>query len=376
MKLTIDTEKLADAAQWAMRAVPTSPPTPLLAGLRLQAADDTLTLTGFDYYRCARAGEGCEVAEPGTLLVPGRVLADVVKAFPKSRPTTLALDGTDLALSCGTAHIQLPTLPLDDYPTPPEAPAASGTADAAALADAATRVAAAAATDDTIPVLTGVQFTLTDTTLRLTATDRYAFHVAELPWTPHTTKARGKTRPLTEGTVLVPGDAVRDAARILAATGQSADLALTPSHFAVRVPGRSVTGSTLDGELPNYETLFPTEFTSVITAGTEALTDTLKHLTPLLGKGDPLFLDIAEGQITVRAGTHDKARGRDQVDADLDGTPMTVAFSPHLLLRTLQQIDGPVVQLNLVSPTKAALLHAPDQADCFKGLIMPIRLSS
>ncbi|MGW7820151.1 hypothetical protein ACWGLF_18945 [Streptomyces puniciscabiei] len=75
MKLTIDTDKLADTAQWALRAFPGNPPTPVLAGMRLEAADDnTLTLAGFDYYPSARACEDCELSEPGTLLVPGRRL--------------------------------------------------------------------------------------------------------------------------------------------------------------------------------------------------------------------------------------------------------------------------------------------------------------
>ncbi|MEU9157993.1 DNA polymerase III subunit beta [Streptomyces sp. NPDC048417] len=186
MKLTIDTDKLADAAQWALRAVPGNPPIPVMAGLRIEAVDDnTLTLAGYDHYRSARAAEDCEVSEPGTLLVPGRVFTDIVKAFPKGKPTTLALDGTDLALSCGTAHILLPTLPLDDYPTLPTISAASGTVDGATLAAAGARVAAASSTDETLVNLTGVQFGLSDTTITLSATDRYTFHVADMPWTPN-----------------------------------------------------------------------------------------------------------------------------------------------------------------------------------------------
>lgn len=375
MKLTIDTDRLADAAQWALRAVPGNPPTPVLAGMRLEAADDnTLTLAGFDYYRSARAREDCEVSEPGTLLVPGRVLTDIVKAFPRGKPTTLALDGTDLALSCGTAHILLPTLPLDDYPTLPTIAAASGTVDGAALAAAAARVAAAATTDETITILTGVQFALTDTTLTLSATDRYSFHVADVPWTPNPApRGKGKNKPRVAGNALVPADAVRDAARILA-DADKAELTITESQFAISVPGRWATSSILDGELPNY--VFPTEFESVATTGTEALTDAIKHIQPLLGKADPMVLEVTDGQITVRAGTDDKGRGRDQVHADLEGDPLTIAFNPGLLLKALQQIDGPVAQFNFTTPTKPALVYGVDQADVFRGLVMPIRLSS
>lgn len=376
MKLTIDTDKLADAAQWALRAVPGNPPTPVMAGMRLEAADDnTLALAGYDYYRSARAREDCEVSEPGTLLVPGRVFTDIVKAFPKGKPTTLALDGTDLALSCGTAHILLPTLPLNDYPTLPTISAASGTVDGATLAAAGARVAAASTTDETIATLTGVQFGLSDTTLTLSATDRYTFHVADLPWTPNPApKGKGTNKPRVTGNTLVPADAVRDAARILA-DADTAELTITESQFAISVPGRWATSSLIEGELPKYATLFPTEFEAVATTSTEDLIDAIKHIQPLLGKADPMLLEVADGQITVRAGTDDKGRGRDQVHADLEGDPLTIAFNPGLLLRTLQQIDAPFAQFNFTTPTKPVLLHAPEQADTFRGLLMPIRLT-
>ncbi|WP_105973627.1 DNA polymerase III subunit beta [Streptomyces geranii] len=377
MKLTIDTDKLADAAQWALRAVPGNPPIPVMAGMRLEAADDnTLTLAGYDHYRSARAAEDCEVCEPGTLLVPGRVFTDIVKAFPKGKPTTLALDGTDLALSCGTAHILLPTLPLEDYPTLPTISAASGTVDGPALAAAGAAVAVAACTDETIATLTGVQFGLGDTTLTLSATDRYSFHVADMPWTPNPgAKGKGKNKPRVAGNVLVPADAVRDAARILADT-DTAQLTITESQFAISVPGRWATSSLIEGELPKYAALFPTEFESVATTGTEALIDAIKHIQPLLGKADPMVLEVTDGQITVRAGTDDKGRGRDQVHADLEGEPLTIAFNPGLLLKTLQQIGGPVTQFNFTTATKPALVHGVDQADVFRGLVMPIRLTS
>ncbi|MEV4790130.1 DNA polymerase III subunit beta [Streptomyces tuirus] len=373
MKLTIANEQLAEAAQWAQRAIPGNPPTPVLAGMLIAAADGQLTLTGFDYYRSARATEDCDIAEPGRTLVPGKVLTDLVRAFPKSKPTTLALDGTDLSLSCGTTHITLPTLPLEDFPSLPTIPAASGTVDGTALAEASTRVAVAACTDETLPVLTGVEFTLTDDQLVLSATDRYAFHVAHVPWKPGP-KARGKDKPLTDGKVVVPADVVRDAARILADTDR-ASLTLTASQFAVSAPGRVATGGIIEGSLPGYSALFPTEFETVATTSTEALATAIRHITPLLGKADPMLLDIADGQITVRAGTDDSGRGRDQVDATLEhGDPLSVAFNPHLLLKTLQQVDGPVVQMNFTAPTKPVLLHAPDQADAFRGIVMPVRL--
>ncbi|MFJ3673721.1 hypothetical protein ACIPSE_45490 [Streptomyces sp. NPDC090106] len=103
--------------------------------------------------------------------------------------------------------------------------------------------------------------------------------------------------------------------------------------------------------------------------------DAIKHIQPLMGEGDPMLLDVTDGQITVRAGTDDKGRSRDQVHADLEGDPLTPAFNPGLLLRTLQQIDAPFTQFGFTTATKPVVLHAPEQADIFRGLVMPIRVT-
>ncbi|GAA3914090.1 hypothetical protein GCM10023084_77260 [Streptomyces lacrimifluminis] len=64
MKLTIDTDKVADTAQWALHAIPGNPPAPVLAGMRLEADDNTLLLSSFDYYRSARAREAVPRRQP------------------------------------------------------------------------------------------------------------------------------------------------------------------------------------------------------------------------------------------------------------------------------------------------------------------------
>ncbi|WHM41146.1 DNA polymerase III subunit beta [Streptomyces sp. BPTC-684] len=364
MKLTIERDDLADATQWALRAIPSHPPVPVLAGILLDAQKkDTLGISGFNYYVSTRAAEQAETAEPGRVLVSGRLLADIVKALPK-RPVLLAEDGTDLVLTCGKARFTLPTLPLEEYPALPKLPAASGTVDGGLFADLATRVAAAVDRDPAVPVLSGVQITYDAEHLLLGATDRYRFNVAELPWT-----AKAKIKP---GKVLVPAEILKDAAKVLVA-GEQATLAFTPNMFAVSVSDRHLTGGLIDGDLPKYQSLFPTEFATVATAATAELAAVVGRVSLVLAKNAPLFLDIADGEITVRAGTHDTGTGLDSLDATLEGDPLTIAFNPRLLTETLHGIAADRVQLNLTTPVKPALLHAPDQAATYRALLMPVR---
>ncbi|MFJ2407045.1 DNA polymerase III subunit beta [Streptomyces xanthochromogenes] len=365
MKLTLDNDVLADAVQFAFRAIPARPPVPVLAGILLAATKDGLTASGFDYYVSTRATEAADIDKAGRVLVSGRLLADIVRALPK-QPVVLSEEGTDLVVTCGRARFTLPTLPLKDYPALPKMPPASGTAAGDALADLATRVAAATAHDASVPVLGGVQIEFDETRLTMTATDRYRFSVAEMEWTPDpkTDAASGK--------VLVPAETLRDAAKVLAGSTQ-ATLAFTDNMLAISTADRQITGGLIEGELPKYKSLVPTEFATVATAATGELAAIVKRVALVLGKGDPLFLEISDGEITVRAGTHDTGMGLDCMDASLNGEPITAAFNPQLLADTLQAIDAPTVQLNFTTPVKPALFHAPDQAATFRSILMPVR---
>ncbi|MCY0922880.1 DNA polymerase III subunit beta [Streptomyces sp. H27-G5] len=369
MKLTIENERLADAAQWAMRAVPARPPVPLLAGILINVTEDTLTLSGFDYYVSCRATENADIDEPGQAVVSGRLLTDIVRALPK-QPVILTEDDTDLILTCGKARFTLPKLPLEEYPALPKLPAASGKISAAALEDLCTRVSVAAGTDATLPVLTGVEITYTSEHLTLGATDRYRFNLGKTTWTPN---AKGKAKE--GGTVLVPASSLRDVAKALGDTEAEATIAFTSNGFAVSTGDRHLTTGLLDGALPKYKGLFPTTFESVATTSSAELIAAVKRAALVLGKADLLFLEIAADQITVRAGTHDTGTALDCADASLEGEPLTIAFNPKLLLESLQGIvtESEQVQLNFTTPAKPATIHAPGRADSFSTLLMPIR---
>ena len=92
MKIRVERDVLAEAVAWAARSLPARPPVPVLAGLLLKAEDGTLSLSGFDYEVSARVSVEAEVEEEGTVLVSGRLLADICRALP-NRPVEISTDG-------------------------------------------------------------------------------------------------------------------------------------------------------------------------------------------------------------------------------------------------------------------------------------------
>ena len=83
MKFRVERDVLAEAVTWTARSLPTRPPVPVLAGVRIEAdAAGTLHLSSFDYEVSARSEIAAEVSEPGTVLVSGRLLAEISRALP------------------------------------------------------------------------------------------------------------------------------------------------------------------------------------------------------------------------------------------------------------------------------------------------------
>jgi DNA polymerase-3 subunit beta len=126
VKFRVDRDVLADAVAWAARSLPVRPSAPVLAGLLIDASDEGLVLSSFDYETSARATLKADVSDEGRALVSGRLLADICRSLP-AKPVEMVLDGTRVSLTCGSARFSLQTMPVEDYPTLPDMPAATGT---------------------------------------------------------------------------------------------------------------------------------------------------------------------------------------------------------------------------------------------------------
>ncbi|MCH0538765.1 DNA polymerase III subunit beta [Streptomyces sp. MUM 203J] len=375
MKIRVERDVLAEAVAWVARSLPARPPAPVLAGLLLKAEDGALSFSSFDYEVSARVSVDAEVEEDGTVLVSGRLLADICRALP-NRPVEISTDGVRVTVLCGSSRFTLHTLPVEEYPALPQMPTATGTVPGEVFASAAAQVAIAAGRDDTLPVLTGVRIEIEGDTVTLASTDRYRFAVREFLWKPES--------PEASAVALVPAKTLLDTAKALT-SGDTVTLALSGSGageglIGFEGAGRRTTTRLLEGDLPKYRTLFPTEFNSVATIETAPFVEAVKRVALVAERNTPVRLSFEQGVLILEAGSSDDAQAVERVDAHLEGDEISIAFNPTFLLDGLSAIDSPVAQLSFTTSTKPALLNGKPAVDAeadqaYKYLIMPVRLS-
>ncbi|WP_413102189.1 DNA polymerase III subunit beta [Streptomyces sp. Inha503] len=375
MKIRVERDVLAEAVAWTARSLPARPPVPVLAGILMKAEEGALSLSGFDYEVSARVSVEADIEDDGTVLVSGRLLADICRALP-NRPVEISSDGVRVTVVCGSSRFTLHTLPVEEYPALPQMPIATGTVPGEVFAAAAAQVAIAAGRDDTLPVLTGVRIEIEGDTVTLASTDRYRFAVREFLWKPET--------PDISAVALVPAKTLLDTAKSLT-SGDTVALALSGSGageglIGFEGAGRRTTTRLLEGDLPKYRTLFPTEFNSVAVIETAPFVEAVKRVALVAERNTPVRLTFEQGVLILEAGSSDDAQAVERVDAQLDGDDISIAFNPTFLLDGLSAIDSPVAQLSFTTSTKPALLSGKPAMDAeadeaYKYLIMPVRLS-
>jgi DNA polymerase-3 subunit beta len=374
VKIRVERDTLADAVAWAARILPQKSQLPVLAGLRLDAeTTGALRLSGFDYEVSAEAELDVTVAEAGSVLVPGRLLADITRSLPP-QPVELATDGTRVQLSCGSSRFTLPTLPLDEYPTLPAMPEVAGTIGSDAFAAAVASVAVAAGRDDTLPVLTGIRIEIDGEDVTLAATDRYRLAVRTLRWQP--------LDPSLQATALVPARTLAESAKSLTA-GAEVTLALATSGSGEGMLGlsgaaRRTTTRLLDGEFPKYRSLLPDSASATAQIDTAALTEAVRRVSLVATRTSPVRLSFSADGLVLEAGGLDEAEAAESLPASFDGEALTIAFNPTYLLDGLGAIDSDEARLSFTGSTKPAVLtgkSSEDGAGDYRYLLMPVRLA-
>lgn len=385
LKFRLTREEFADAVAWVARNLPSRPTVPVLAGVLLTGSDDGLTISGFDYEVSAEVQIPAEIASPGSVLVSGRLLSDIVRSLP-AKPVDVSVEGTRVALTCGSARFSLPTMAVEDYPTLPTLPDETGVVSADLFAEAIGQVAVAAGRDDTLPMLTGIRVEIVGEKVVLAATDRFRLAVRELTWSTAT--------PGVEAAVLVPAKTLAEAARA-GADGAEVHLSLGSGPtvgkeglLGIRSKGKRSTTRLLDAEFPKFRQLLPTEHTAIATLGVAELTEAIKRVALVADRGAQVRMEFGDDVLRLSAGADDVGKAEEDLPVQFSGDPLTIAFNPTYLTDGLGSLHSERVTFGFTTPSRPAVLRPAGEGDTtaagsgpfpaaqtdYVYLLMPVRL--
>lgn len=365
MKFRCERDVLVEALNTAGRAVSTRGGSlPVLSGVRLELSGGTLEATGSDLDLTITASVTVDGQSDGVAVLPSKLATEIARALEPGA-VNVEVTGEEASIHAGRSQFAVRTIPAAEFPRVAQ-PAGDGvTLDAKELAEALRQVVAAASTDESRPILTGVLMAAEGDGLRLVATDSYRLAVRDLPGTSF----------LAEGqNVLVPSSALKELNRVLGHT-ETVTLRLGERDAAFELGSVSLITRLIEGEFPNYRTLIPEVQPNRMTVSREGLLDAVRRVRVVASDpSTPVRLAMNQEGLELTATAQDVGNAFEQLDAKYEGSELTVAFNPEYLIAGIEASTGDEVTLETVDALKPALLRSIDNSD-FLYLLMPVRVS-
>ncbi len=383
MKFRCERDSLVEVLSIAGRAVSTRTSAAMaLGGVRIETVGNRLSVVGTDLDLTVHvAAEAIGIAD-GVCVAPAKLLVDIVRSLEPGA-VTIEAENEKVEIGAARSRFSLRTFPVEDFPSLPEPPAPATFLPAAGLAGALRQVVRAASGDDARPLLTGVLLAAEGDGVRLVATDSYRLAMRDID---------GSDALTDSSQILVPARALAELQKLpmvgMSAkdTGPQADddgagdqptIGLSVGDHDITFTAGSVKVSTrlLDGTYPDYRQLIPAEYPNRLHVGKDSLLDALRRVRLLVRDNTtPVRLAMRPAGVDLTVVSQEVGDASETVDADFEGTDLTIAFNPTYLIDGVEAVSGDEVVLETVDATKPATVRAAEDTS-FHYLLMPVRVS-
>jgi DNA polymerase-3 subunit beta len=381
VKFRCERDSLVEVLTTAGRAVSARTTAMALSGVRIEASGNHLAVVGTDLDLTVHASTEAIGISDGVCVAPARLLADIVRSLEPGA-VTIESEGEKVEIGAARSRFSLRTFPVDDFPTLPEPPQPATFLPADHLASALRQVVRAASSDDARPLLTGVLIAAEGNGVRLVATDSYRLAMRDID---------GSDALVDSAQILVPARALAELQRlsVLGSAGKESSspsdgestpgptvgLSVGDHDVTFTAGGVKVSTRLLDGSYPDYRQLIPAEYPNRLHVGKDSLLDALRRVRLLVRDNTtPVRLSMRPGGVDLTVVSQEVGDASETVDADFDGTELTIAFNPTYLIDGVEAVTGDEVLLETVDATKPATVRAAEETN-FRYLLMPVRVS-
>jgi DNA polymerase III subunit beta len=363
MKIVCQRDELSQKLGVVSRAVSSRASVQILSGVLLRAEAGRLHLAATDMELSLRSSLEAQVDGEGAVVVPGRLLVDLVRLLPESEVTIEhRADESVLHVTCGPSNATLHTYAAEDFPRLPDLDTVGTfTVGRQSMLETISRVARSASRDESRPVLTGILVRFEAGKLVMAATDSYRLSVKE-------TELEGEVPELE---AIIPARALAELARI-AQGGDTIELGVHENQVVFAVDDVWLTTRRIDGQFPNYKQLLPETFEHDVTLPRGELLDVVRRVGVMVQRTSPIQLRFAAGELTVFARTQDVGEAKESLPVQFSGDPLEIGFNAEFLREGIESLAADEVQLRLISPLRPAVIEGGEDDPTY--LIMPIRL--
>lgn len=375
MKFDIVRDRLLDGLNDVMKAVSSKATLQILTGIKIDVTEEGLHLTGSDsditiqsFIPAEEDGEQIiRVIEPGSIVLQAKFFNEIIRKLPTNDVVIEVTGHLQTHIRSGKSEFHLIGSDADEYPLLPQVEDDRKFSIPADLLKSIIRETVfAVSSSESRPVLTGVNWQVTEGELICTATDSHRL-------------ARRKTSlsELTgEYSAVIPGKSLQELSKILADGSTLVDIVMSTQQVLFKSGNVLFFSRLLEGNYPDTSRLIPAEYKTNVTVNGKTLLQAIDRAS-LLAREDRYNIvkfSADEGKVVeLSSNSPEIGKVEEQIEAiSVEGEELKISFSAKYMMDALKAIDGQDVMIQFTGSMRPFILKSAHD-DAIIQLILPVR---
>ena len=373
MRLSCLQENLNRGLSIVGRAVATRTTLPITNNVLLTTDEGRLKLVATNLEMAISCWIGAKIKEEGAITVPARLLIEFISSLPAEKVDINLFPRTKtLGLKCARFEARISGVDAKDFPPIPTMEGDITTAiEVDLLRQGITQVTFAAATEESRPVLTGVNAKFEGNSLTLAAADGFRLAVFQLP----INNTVGNNIE-----VIIPSKTLNELNRLLGDQEEAVEITISSNknQLLFRLKNTELVSQLIQGTFPQYAQLIPQSHTSKATVNTSQFLRATKTASIFARDGSGIVRllitpgkEPTPGKMTISARSEEIGEDVGDIDAIIEGEEAKIAFNGRYLTDVLSVIHETEIALETTNPSSPGVIR-PVGVENYTHVIMPM----
>ncbi|MBE7030191.1 MAG: DNA polymerase III subunit beta [Ruminococcaceae bacterium] len=369
MKFTCEKDVLAQSLSIVAKAANPASAVEILKGVKIDATENTIRLTGSDLELFIESTFDADVKETGSLVLDARIFSDIVKRMPDGKIEFSSDDTGVVTIREKKVKFTLLALSAEGYPKMNKI---EGGRElklySRDLKSIIKDTLFAISTNENKPILTGSKFEVEGSTLTVISVDGYRLAI------------RRQVIPEIKGDgmeFVVPGKVLSELLKILKDDETIIDIVIEENNVMFRYDHYTIITRLLEGEFIDYKKIIPVDRQTTLTVDVKKVTESIERAAVMVSYDNPdipIILNIADSSILVSCQTK-RGDFNDAVEVGMEGANLRIGLASKLLLDALHAVEVPTAILEFNSSLSPCVIK-PVEGNAFLYMVLPIRLKN
>ena len=371
MKFSIKKEVLLYSLSCVSKALSSKNLIPVLSGIKFNLINEGLFLSASDndisIETFVDKSKLEEVSQTGSTVIQGKYITEIIRKLEGRIINIELLDNIKVLISCGKSEFNLNCMDSSEFPNlnmeEKKDPIIIKKSEFKELIG---KTSFAVSTQETRPILTGINFKINEDKLECVSTDSYRLAKK------YTLLEKNVSEEIN---VVIPGKNLIELTKILSETDDNIEMHIFTNKVLFKFDNTLFQSRVLSGTFPDVNRLIPEKFELEVTANATEFYNVIDRASLLTSEKDKNIVkfECEDKEIIISSNSPEIGRVEEKMDIEKNNTNnIKIAFSSRFMMDAIRTVESKNVILKFNNDVQPIIIM-DEKDETLLQLILPIK---